>query len=127
MLFERTVSRDRFLIIRTLLMTVGNATDMDSIRPTAPFKPKGKKSTRTPATEIVEGLPLPSLSEIKFVKNLPDALAPEFLLKTLRDDSLWPAQKVNRIRNRHMPGEFNLGTYASHFRTILWVEEHQTE
>jgi len=131
LLFEGTAGTStRFLIIRLLSITVGSSADLDSIKPTSPYK-AAKKQRRKAATEIIEpGLisESPFLSgEIKYLKPLPFALIPDYLNQILSDESQPTARTIARIRDRHLPAQFSLGTYAEHFRHILWLEEFQTE
>jgi len=126
LLFEDTVTREKFLIIRLLSIVVGSSVDRDSIRPAAPYQPKQKRIRRE-EREIVDGIPLPPLSEIEYVKPLPKAPIPGYLAQILSNDRLQPAAKIAQIRNGHLPPQLALASYSNYFRALIWTEEHQTE
>ena len=119
--FEDTQIRSRFVIIRSLKAVVGDQQAYESLMPISPYVPRVKEVARPILKHVVDGERPPALNSMPYVIKLPLAKIP----KPLRDllDSDGPTSL--RVRRRFLPPILQAGTYANHFRHLIWAEEHQ--
>ncbi|RXW12422.1 hypothetical protein EST38_g13432 [Candolleomyces aberdarensis] len=123
--FENTVSHEKFVISRQLQVVVGDQADHNALRPVAPYVSR-KRNTRTPEKTVVRGVAPPSLGGISYVAELPKSPIPKELLELLSGSNPLQ-QQITDIRGLYITGPLSTGTYAKHFKHLLWIEEHQTE
>ncbi|RXW22216.1 hypothetical protein EST38_g3643 [Candolleomyces aberdarensis] len=125
LVFEDTQLKKRFVISRLLRAIVGNQAEHEALRPIAPYVPR-KRTTRTPESQVVPGVPPPSSTAVPYVSKLPFADIPVNLYNLLTD-SRSQMKKLADIKKLYLPGLFLSQTYARQFENLLWIEEHQTE
>jgi helicase MOV-10 len=125
LVFEDTQLKKRFVISRLLRAIVGNQAEHEALRPIAPYVPR-KRTTRTPESQVVPGVPPPSSTAIPYVSRLPFADIP-VNLSNLLTDSQSSEKKLADIKRLYLSGLFSSQTYARHFKCLLWIEEHRTE
>ncbi|KAJ7598461.1 P-loop containing nucleoside triphosphate hydrolase protein [Mycena floridula] len=124
LIFEDQQLQSRFLISRSLHIIVGSKAEHESLKPTAPYKPR-KRSARPAETEVVEGVAPPSLKAIPYVTALPKSPIPKRLAAILSTGTV--ADALRQIREVFLPSHLNSGTYASYFKYLLWIEEQRME
>ncbi|KAJ3714461.1 P-loop containing nucleoside triphosphate hydrolase protein [Lentinula raphanica] len=123
-LFEDVRLRSRFIITRSLLVTVGSRADHEMLRPKVPYVPR-KRTTRHPETNVVEGIAPPSTMAIPYVGKLTIAPIPPNLFNTLSSGST--KEIIARLQRMYLPPVLNSETYSKHFKHLLWTEEFQME
>ncbi|KIY67632.1 RNA helicase [Cylindrobasidium torrendii FP15055 ss-10] len=112
-----------FLIIKTLrIVAVTNAAQHRALQPVSPYKPK-ERTKRHPEREVEPGEKPPALGTIPYVVKLGQALVPTGIKSVL--DRGNPRDQATAIRASFLPINLNVGSYAQHFRTLAWVEEHR--
>lgn len=99
----------------------GNREDYETIKPSAPYKPKHKKAREDIGT-IDEGPKPPAIAAIKWEVELKLYNVPKELERVLKMDDR--KARLKSIRD-YMPREFTCETYARQFHTLLHVEEHK--
>lgn len=124
LIFEDTQLQTHFVIVRTLSAIVGNKTDYDMLRPTAPYVPR-YRGNRQPATDVVEGVMPPAVRAVTYVVELPHAPIPSSLLSTLSTGS--QSQILTRVKSVYLPRTFDTQSYARFFKHLLWIEEFWME
>ncbi|KAL5635882.1 hypothetical protein ACGC1H_004621 [Rhizoctonia solani] len=127
--FRDTSLRKSFTITRPLRATVGNASDLEQLRPSAPYVRPPPRPRRDRETKLVDGIKPPS-QRIEWVVDLPKAIIPSQLQSILESHTGVNA-KLTRIRQLPgMHGGLAGAGYASYSRfweILLHVEEHQAE
>jgi helicase MOV-10 len=124
LLFQDTRSQEKFLIRRQLHAIIGDRHEHETLRPKAPYVPPVKVG-RDPEVNVVPGIAPPALFAVRYVVTLPLATIPQYISAILDQDKPL-RQKLAQIQKFH-PTKFNVGTYATHFKNLLWYEEQKTE
>ncbi|KAG9103867.1 hypothetical protein FRC06_007396 [Ceratobasidium sp. 370] len=118
-----------FTITRPLRATVGNAADLELLRPTAPYVRPTRRPRRDREEHLVEGIKPPG-QQIEWVVSLPRANIPGPLRGILESRST-VSEKAERVRQ--LPGMQGGLTgaggsgYGRFWETILHVEENQAQ
>jgi helicase MOV-10 len=123
-ILEDVSIRQRFVITRSLRVTVGNKEDHELLKPRAPYVPR-KRTRREPETEILPGVEPASLRAIPWVVPLPHADIPKNLSSILSQGSF--TQVIGTVRRVLLPQALSSATYNRHFQSLLWIEEHRME
>lgn len=116
-----------FTITRPLKAIVGNAADLELLRPTAPYVRPPPRPRRDREERLVDGVKLPG-QDIKWVVSLPRAILPT-PLRTILESHGGVAAKIDRVRR--LPGMQGglVGAgpsgYGRFWETLLHVEEFQ--
>ncbi|CAE6393339.1 unnamed protein product [Rhizoctonia solani] len=116
-----------FTITRPLRATVGNATDLEQLRPSAPYTRPLPKPRRDREEKLVDGIKPPS-QRIEWVVGLPKAVIPVQLRSTLESRTGVDA-KLTRVKQ--LPGMYSdlMGagpsSYGRFWENLLFIEEHQ--
>ncbi|KAH6909394.1 RNA helicase [Coprinopsis sp. MPI-PUGE-AT-0042] len=126
LIFEDIHSKKRFMISRPLQVVVGNKAEHSALLPKIPYTPRPKTARRV-VEQVVPGVaPSARRNAIPYVRPLPKAPPPAQLLEILNGSD--PVRKqVDDVKSVHLPPDLSSYTYAQHFGTLLWVEEHKTE
>ena len=123
LLFEDPSLNRHFSITRRLLAIVGVKEDYDALKARAPYvRPRRKPEMQI--KEVTQGVPPPSVAEVKWVVRLLEHKAPAALLDLAFDPGS-PAEIAARIRAAHLPERFNNDMYGRQFATLLWIEEER--
>ncbi|CAE6520072.1 unnamed protein product [Rhizoctonia solani] len=124
-----TSLRKSFTITRPLRATVGNTTDLEQLRPSAPYVRPPPRPRRDREEKLVDGIKPPS-QRIDWVVALPKAIIPTQLQSILESHTGVDA-KLTRIRQ--LPGMHGglagagSSSYGRFWETLLHIEEHQAE
>ncbi|KAH7340553.1 P-loop containing nucleoside triphosphate hydrolase protein [Rhizoctonia solani] len=127
--FHDTSLRKSFTITRPLRATVGNATDLEELRPSAPYVRPLPRPRRDREEKLVDGIK-PLSQRIEWVVALPKAIIPT-QLKSILESRAGADARLNRIRQ--LPGMYGglagagSSSYGRFWETLLHVEEHQAE
>jgi helicase MOV-10 len=126
--FHDTSLKKSFTITRPLRATIGNAADLERLRPSAPYVRPAPRPRRDREEKLVDGIK-PASHQIDWVVNLPRAIIPSQLRDILESRTGVDA-KLARIRQ--LPGMHGLtgaGTsgYGRFWETLLHIEEKQAE
>lgn len=114
------------MISRPLQVVVGNKAEHSALRPKIPYTPRPKTARRRAVEKVIEGVaPAARRNAIPYVRRLPKAETPAQLLEIL-DGSETLRKQVEDVKSIHLPPDVSTSTYAQHFGTLLWVEEHKT-
>ncbi|GAB1517351.1 hypothetical protein RhiTH_000397 [Rhizoctonia solani] len=121
--------RKSFTITRPLRATVGNVTDLEQLRPSAPYVRPPPKPRRDREEKLVDGIK-PSSQRIEWVVELPKAIMP-FQLRSILESRTGVDAKLTRVKQ--LPGMHGdlIGagppSYSRFWETLLHIEEHQAE
>jgi len=115
-----------FIIARTLRATIGDPVAHEQLKARIPYVPR-VRTRREPETKVTEGIAPPSLNAIPYVKKLPRASISAQLLATLNLSSHPTQETLNSVKRGYLPNVLNSETHSRHFKTLLWIEEHQME
>ncbi|KAF8744302.1 P-loop containing nucleoside triphosphate hydrolase protein, partial [Rhizoctonia solani] len=121
--------RKSFTITRPLRATVGNVTDLEQLRPSAPYVRPPPKPRRDREEKLVDGIK-PSSQRIEWVVELPKAIMP-FRLRSILESRTGVDAKLTRVKQ--LPGMHGdlIGagppSYSRFWETLLHIEEHQAE
>ncbi|CAE6410220.1 unnamed protein product [Rhizoctonia solani] len=127
--FHDTSLRKSFTITRPLRATVGNASDLEQLRPSAPYVRPPPRPRRDREEQLVDGIK-PSSQRIEWVVALPKGIMPTQLRSILESHTGINA-KLTRIKQ--LPGmhggltEADSSSYSRFWESLLHVEEHQAE
>ncbi|CAE6409985.1 unnamed protein product, partial [Rhizoctonia solani] len=127
--FHDSSLRKSFTITRPLRATVGNATDLEQLRPSAPYVRPPPKPRRDQEEKLVDGIK-PSNQRIEWVVDLPKAIIPRQLLLILESRTGVEA-KLTRVKQ--LPGMYGglmgagSSSYGRFWETLLHIEEHQAQ
>ncbi|KAH6905384.1 RNA helicase [Coprinopsis sp. MPI-PUGE-AT-0042] len=124
LLFEDTKSKAKFVIRRRLSAIIGDKHEHETLKPRAPYVSPVKVG-RDPEMHVVPGIAPPALAAVRYVVTLPLAAIPQYISAILDQDKPL-RQKLAQIQKFH-PAKFNVGTYTTHFKNLLWYEEQKTE
>ncbi|KAG8779439.1 hypothetical protein FRC12_024270 [Ceratobasidium sp. 428] len=127
--FHDTSLKKSFTITRPLRATVGNAADLELLRPTVPYVRPPRRPRRDREEHLVEGIK-PLGQQIEWVVSLPRAIMPASLRGILESHST-VSEKTERVRQ--LPG-MQAGLvgaggsgYGRFWETLLHVEENQAQ
>ncbi|KAH7924376.1 P-loop containing nucleoside triphosphate hydrolase protein [Leucogyrophana mollusca] len=123
-LFEDTILKQRFVIVRPVTVIVGSRADYELLKPKAPYIPR-QRTARQPENDVVPGIKPPSSMVIPYVGRLPKALPPTDLVAALSEQST--SKAIGHIQRIFLPKALDTNTYARHFKALLWVEEFRME
>lgn len=127
--FHDTSLNKSFTITRPLRATIGNASDLEQLRPSAPYVRPPPRPRRDREEKLVDGIKPPS-HEIPWVVKLPKANMPASL-RGILESHTGVDSKVTRIKQLPvMPnGIAGAGTsgYGRFWETLLHVEEYQAQ
>ncbi|QRW27114.1 helicase domain-containing protein [Rhizoctonia solani] len=120
--------RKSFTITRPLRATVGNVTDLEQLRPSAPYVRPPPKPRRDREEKLVDGIK-PSSQRIEWVVELPKAIMPfhcdhfgkSYWSRRQADQSQTVAWNARGFDRRGPP------SYSRFWETLLYIEEHQAE
>ncbi|PCH44786.1 nucleoside triphosphate hydrolase protein [Wolfiporia cocos MD-104 SS10] len=116
--------RRRFLVVRQVRATIGNAADHKALKPSAPYT-RPKRVQWRKAQRYYLGHRPPMLDAVPWIKKLRtyevSARLSDLLSKGATVDSL------ECIRTQLLPRVFNSSTHGLHFKTLLWCEEYRLE
>lgn len=116
-----------FTITRPLKATVGNAADIELLRPTAPYVRPPPRPRRDREEQLVDGIKPPG-QDIKWVVSLPRAILPT-PLRAILESHGGAVAKIDRVRR--LPGMqgglegAGPQGYGRFWETLLHVEEYQ--
>ena len=111
------------MIVKPLVVIVGDRADYESLKPTAAYVPHRRKQ-RDPVKDVTEGDPPPALTSVKWTVRLPAYDCPIPLKAAL--DMPRMADKTRRLRSSFLPEKLTSGTHAPFFHAMLYIEEHQS-
>ncbi|KAJ1310105.1 hypothetical protein OPQ81_006853 [Rhizoctonia solani] len=118
-----------FTITRPLQATVGNATDLEQLRPSAPYVRPSPRPRRDREEKLVDGIKPPS-QHIEWVVSLPRVVIPSHL-KSILESHTGVDAKLTRIKQ--LPGMHGglvgagPSSYGRFWETLLHIEERQAE
>jgi helicase MOV-10 len=118
-----------FTITRPLRVTVGNAADLELLRPSAPYVRPAPRPRRDREEYLVDGVKPPG-HRIEWVVSLPRAIMPG-PLRGILESRTAVSEKIERVRQ--LPGMQNgltsagVSGYGRFWETMLYVEEHQAQ
>ncbi|KAG9124505.1 hypothetical protein FRC07_011359 [Ceratobasidium sp. 392] len=118
-----------FTITRPLRATVGNAADLELLRPVAPYVRPARRPRRDREEHLVEGIKPPG-HQIEWVVSLPRAIMPPPLRGILESRST-VSEKTERVRQlpgmqAGLTGAGGSG-YGRFWETMLHIEENQAQ
>lgn len=123
LVFFDVTGQKQFAIVKPLFVIVGNKSDYEDLKPTAPYIPK-KKIQREPVKELTHGERPPALAAVKWIKKLPAFDYPK-ALKTILDMPTMK-EKIRLLRSGFVPRELSSASHARWFHVMLYIEEHQS-
>ncbi|KAF5351162.1 hypothetical protein D9756_008289 [Leucocoprinus leucothites] len=124
--FEDQQLKKTFIVSRTVRAIIGDRTAHEQLKARAPYVPR-IRTRREPETKVVEGVAPPSLNAIPYVTKLPRAAIPPQLLATLTLSSRPTRETLESIKRAFLPRLLDAETHGRHFKTLIWIEEHQME
>ncbi|TFK28518.1 RNA helicase [Coprinopsis marcescibilis] len=126
MIFQNVHSKERFMIRRRVDAIVGDEDEHDKLKASAPYVQQAKPE-RQPETCVVEGVPPPSLKNRDYqvtISRLPQAPVPHYIAAIPPGATF--RQQLAQVQTFH-PTYFDINTYTTHFRNLLWFEELMME
>lgn len=107
--------------------TVGNAADLELLRPTAPYVRPPPRPRRDREEQLVDGVKPPG-QNIKWVVRLPEAVLP-ISLRNILESHGGVAAKIDRVKRLPVMQDGLTGAgpsgYGRFWETLLHVEEYQ--
>ncbi|KAF8869388.1 P-loop containing nucleoside triphosphate hydrolase protein [Infundibulicybe gibba] len=123
--FEDIALKKRFMISRPLRAIVGNPEDHEALKPRAPYVPRSR-TVREAETDVIEGVPPPSMEGIRYINRLPLAIIPTDLSSLLSNNSSL-SETIRKMRRLYLPSSLNGDTYGRHFKHLIWAEEYKMD
>lgn len=119
--FRHSATQRTFIVVRRLRAAVGNVSDQELLRPTAPYT-KNKRVKWRDNGAVVEGERPPSLDDIPWIRRLPKARVPKGLSALLASGAT--REVINQIKSTYLPPKFvTPEAHAIRFKYLLWIEE----
>ncbi|KAF9228744.1 RNA helicase [Gyrodon lividus] len=115
-LFEDRSLAQRFVVVRNLSGIVGDVADYELLKVKTSFCPQ-PRAARREEKHVVPGVAPPALNAIPYVVKLPPARPPSTTVKRMSE----------QLRRVFLPRTFDASTYARQLKTLIWVEEFQSE
>ncbi|KAG8925867.1 hypothetical protein FRC02_009360 [Tulasnella sp. 418] len=111
-IFEDTVTQQRFVIARPVQVIVNTQNETEA-----------EMTQDIPENDVVDGIMPACMDSIQWVQSLPDAPIPKYIRDALEDGTT--QEIVDLIRTDILPDNLTNESYARHWKTVLWIEEHQ--
>jgi helicase MOV-10 len=118
--FEDPALGQRFVILRPVVAIVGDKTEYNALKPTAPYVPRPRVQ-REPVRDVVPGIKPPALDAVKWVTKLPKADIPKQILSIMSQGST--RDIVTQLKRTLLPESLTSQSYGRYFKNVLWVEE----
>ena len=109
-----------FVVLRKLRITVGDAADHETLKPSTPYV-RNRRVYWRKDLPTVSGERPPSLLAAKYTKKLPQAPIPDHLLQALRSGT--PEAVEALIQQTYFSEPLSLANHGRHFTNLLHVEE----
>jgi hypothetical protein len=109
-----------FFITRNLCGLVGVAEEYESLKPTAPFKPR--KVIKFWKPTLLDGEKPPALGDIRWKTPLPHAHVPQVVKDALAHEETVECELDVR---QLLPNDLNSESYAEHWQVLMHVEEEK--
>lgn len=115
-----------FSISRMVYAIVGDPLIHERLKPSQPYIPR-IRGPREPETQVIQGVPPPSLQAIPYVSRLPAADIPKHLLSSLAASPTASTENVQMIQDTFLPKLFDAESHGRYFNILVWIEEHKME
>ncbi|THH18849.1 hypothetical protein EW146_g2196 [Bondarzewia mesenterica] len=125
-IFQDTVLGKQFAIVRSLQAIVGNKSDHQLLKPSAPYVPR-VRTERDAEISVVAGVLPPALTSNVWVNKLPKSQIPSSLSSILSRADGPLSGVIKELKQSVLPRIVNANTYAQHFKALLWIEEYRME
>lgn len=121
-LFEDTRSNGRFVIVRPVLVAIGNVDEHRALQPITPYVAPQRPEKRRRVTEVEGGIAPNFETSVPWSSRLPFYRIPEELLEFLRQPQ---RNLVPDAGRKFLPQHLVANTYAQMFEVLLWCEEYK--
>ncbi|KAF9653722.1 P-loop containing nucleoside triphosphate hydrolase protein [Thelephora ganbajun] len=119
-LFEDIRSKERFVIVRPVLVAIGSVEEHRALQPVTPYVAPRRPKQQRHMTEVEEGVVPPFETSIPWTTRLPFYMIPDDLFAFLskRQPNLVP-----ETGRKFLPQRLAPETYTRLFEVLLWCEE----
>lgn len=117
-------SQTRFVIVRELRATIGEAADHQALKADVPYV-RPKRVRWRGGQQYFPGRRPPAMDAVPWIKRLRPYRIPEVVASVLRENV--PSDAVAQLRAGIWPKTFSAATHGRVFKLLLWIEEYRME